>query len=231
MIEKSNKIWSVYSNKEISEIHNKKLTIPEFGLDNANPLYKHQLLAMALNMGNETNEARLLDTRPVNFPKAFDWKASRENTRRIIMGVLQQHLDKRDWQFIQNVWNLVNSSWEEIAALHKRVTGFEPKKVEAVPFEVSLPDGEKMTMEGGYYPLAEDPRFSEKAAEREMLSLPVYTDSNPGFKAMTKAGHTKPRTGAKYAVLLKLDLISMHLNDITHDLYFRELIIDLRRDN
>lgn len=229
LIEKTTKIWSVYSRKEISEIHNKKLTIPEFGLDNANPLYKHQLLAMALNMGNETSEARLLDTRPVNFPEAFDWKASRENTKRVIMGVLQQHLDKRDWQFIQNVWNLVNGPWEEISALHKRVTGFEPKKVEAVPFEVSLPDGEKMTMEGGYYPLAEDPRFSEKAAEREMLSLPVYTDSNPGFRAMTKTGHTKPRTGAKYAVLLKLDLISMHLNDITHDLYFRELIIDLRR--
>lgn len=224
------KSWGAYSKKEIKEINSKRITVPEFGLDRKNPIYKHQLLAMALNMGNETNKTRLLSTPPIGFHPEFEWnKANQGNTEQIVLSVLQKHLTKRDWQFVQGMWDLINSPWEEISALHKRVTGFEPQKVEALPFEVTLPDGEKMAMRGGYYPLETDPRFSAKAAERELLSQPLYEELNPGFKAMTRTGHTKARTNARYAVSLKLSLINRHLNDILHDLYFREIIIDLRR--
>jgi hypothetical protein len=229
MIEELDKTWGVYTPSEINKIHNKKIVIPEFGLDSANPFYKHQLFAMALNLGNRTSRDKVMNTEPVNLNVTFKWKENRENTERIVMSVLQQHLDKRDWQFIQNIWNLIGSLKPEAFAVNKRVAGFEPQSVEALPFEVTLPDGEKMTMEGGYYPLDEDPRHSEAAAERELLDQPLYKESNPAFKAMTKTGHTKPRTGAQYAVSLRLSLISRHLNDVVHDIYFREIIIDLRR--
>ncbi len=229
LIRQLDEIWGVYTPSEINNISTKKIVIPEFGLDNANPFYKHQLFAMALNLGNRVSRDKVIDNEPVNLNPGFDWKADRANTERIVMSVLEQNFDERDWNFVNNIWKLIGSLKEEAFALHKRVTGFEAQSVEALPFEVTLPDGRKKTMDGGYYPLDEDPRHSEQAAERELLNQPLYKESNPGFKAMTKTGHMKPRSGAQYAVSLKLSLISRHLNDVIHDIYFREIIIDLRR--
>jgi hypothetical protein len=224
------KAWSVYSKDEIQDIFKKKISIPEFGVDNDNPITKQQLISMALNLGNETSRDRLFDTTPVGFYPTFEWnKENRERGEAIITSILQDNLTEKDWNFVQNIWDLINSYWADIAKLHREMTGFEPAKVEAMPLEVTLSNGKKKALAGGYYPLVGDPRYNEKIAIRELTGQPLYEEINPAYKAMTKTGHTKSRTNAKYAVALNLDIINRHLNDVIHDLAFRPVIYDLRR--
>jgi len=228
--EKLIKIWSAYEQKDIDEIFKKKLMIKEFGATAENPITKAELLAMALNLGNTGNRDRLFNTPPVGFKPDWDWGlAPPEQTEKNVMEVLGRYLNRRDWQFVQNIWDHINQYWPKIAELHESMTGFAPGKVEPVPFEVALPDGSMMQLKGGYYPLGVDPRYNERAAEREISADALYTDLNPAYKAVTKTGHTKARTGAMYAVTFDLSLIDRHLRDIIHDLAFRPLVYDLRR--
>lgn len=228
--EKLKKVWSVYTKKEVDDLFKKKLMVPQFGATNDNAITKQQLMAMALNMGNETNLDRLLDTPPVGFYPEFDWsRDNREQTQAIIQSVLEEHLTEKDWDAVQNILDVVNSYWPEIASLHKEITGFEPAKVDALPYEVTLPNGKRKAYKGGYYPLVGDPRYNEQIAIRELTGQPLYEEISPAHKAMTKTGHTKTRTNAKYAISLNLDILNRHLNDIIHDLAFRPLIYDLRR--
>lgn len=223
-------IWSAYSKKEIDDIFKKKINVPQFGVDNENPITKQQLMAMALNLGNETNRDRLFDTVPVGFYPEFNWsRDNRTEGEAIILSILEEHLTEKDWNTIQNIWDGINSYWADIAKLHREITGFEPVKVEALPFEITLADGKRKAMKGGYYPLVGDPRYNEQIAVRELTGQPLYEENNPAHKAMTRTGHTKTRTNAKYAVSLNLDIINRHLNDVIHDLAFRPLIYDLRR--
>lgn len=223
-------VWGKYTNKEIKDLFHKKIQVPQFGIDTENPITKQELMAIALNMGNETNRDRIFDTTPVGFYPQFNWSQDgRPEADAAIQSVLEEHLNARDWDTVQNLWDVIDSYWPQIKDVHKEVTGFEPEKVDAVPFEVTLHDGSKKSMRGGYYPLVGDPRYSEKIAVRELTGQPLYEENNPAFKAMTKTSHTKNRVNAKYAVTLNLDIINRHLNDVIHDIAFRPLIYDLRR--
>jgi hypothetical protein len=222
------KLWSVYSEKEIKSIFNDKIEISEFGITADANMNKQHLLAMALNMGC-ANKKKLCETMPVGF-NVPTW--TRENagaTEVMVFNVLGRELDARDWKFVQGVWDTINGLYPEVAELHKRMTGFEPKKVEAMPFEIVTKNGEHIKLDGGYYPLAPDSRVNEKAFEREAAATPLYTELNPSFMAMTNIGHTKARTNASYSVALRLGIINRHMVDVIHDLSFRPFIYDMNR--
>ncbi|MCP4372961.1 MAG: hypothetical protein GY797_33370 [Deltaproteobacteria bacterium] len=228
--DKLKEIWSVYSKNELNDLFKKKLTVPQFGVDKENPVTKQQLIAMALNLGNETNKDRLFDTPPVGFYPEFEWsRDNRIESEAVITSILEEHLTEKDWSTVQNLWDMINGYWPEISKLHREITGFEPVKVEATPFEITQQNGKRKAFKGGYYPLVGDPRYNEQIAVRELTGQPLYEEINPAHKAMTKTGHTKTRTNAKYAISLNLDIINRHLNDVIHDLAFRPLIYDLRR--
>lgn len=178
---------------------------------------KKNILAMALNWGNEENRTALKD--------GFKNKKDFEITDADIEQMLEDHMDKRDWDMVQDIWIMIDELWPEVAALQKELTGLVPEKVAAIPFETQFG-----TVRGGYYPLKFDHKFdtkqridSDKQAAEELFE-------NISTRAATRKGHTKERVGSGGRfVRLDLDVLSEHMHDVIHDITHRKAILYVNR--
>ncbi|KGM54669.1 hypothetical protein N800_06735 [Lysobacter daejeonensis GH1-9] len=171
-------------------------------------LTKSDVLAVALNTGNASNLQRLQDGRQWGDVQLME-----------ILG----HMEKADWDFVQAVWNTLETLWPQIAEQQQRLTGVAPPKIE--PLSVQTPFGQ---YPGGYYPLVYDRDSTQWKAF-------VNADSDSFFDPMALTtlppnGHTKERVQkAKLPVKLDLAVIPAHLSSILKDLTHRETVIGIRK--
>lgn len=216
-----------YSTNEVQDLFNKKSYHPELG----DECTKERLLVMALNMGNEINAKRLFENAPVGYRyiKNADGTDNLWNEQSV-RKLMRENLTANDWDFVQGVWDLINEPWGQISEMHRKMTGFMPGKVEAVPFAIATADGKNAQLRGGYFPIKYDWRGSGRAEREEYLAQPLYTENNQAWVATTKQGHTKARAKEVHEPLaLNISLVERHLTDVIHDLYFRPAVVDLRR--
>lgn len=175
---------------------------------------KTQLISMALNIGNQSNLEKL------TVGMKWDEVALR--------ATLDKYLTREEWALVQGVWDLIETQWPELKAVHERVTGLAPPKIE--PIEVKTPYG---TLKGGYYPAVYDPNLSTKAAKIGAKADLAATVGEifPGgaFRPSTRAGATHARTGFEAPIRLSLDVIVQHLTDVAHDIEFREAILNAHK--
>lgn len=189
-----------------------RMVLPFTDIETGRPMVvnRQQLIAMALNVGNEGNLQRLADGYHLNGGA--------------LVGYLDETLTKEEWQFVQDVWDTIDTLWPEISALEKRVNGVAPDKVRARKFDTST-NGQ---MRGGYYPAAYDTSRNYKAQEnagkeRDLLEG-GYT------RATTRASSTKARDEqVKRPILLDLGVINRHLGEVIHDITHREAVIRANR--
>lgn len=169
------------------------------------------IISMALNMGNQENIDKMM--------RGHDWSMT------TIESALSK-LSDEDWRFVQDTWNNINSLWPQIVELEKRMTGVAPKKVEAQPYTVRRNGQEVMTLDGGYFPLVYDPRFSEIGAKQETGNLSQMFEQ--GYvRATTSKGHTEARKEG-FAAPLQLDfeqVLTQHTAKVIKDLTHREAIV------
>lgn len=196
-----------YTPKEFARFANDRYLIPEFG---GQRLTKEQILSIALNWGNEGNRDRIV--------RGFKVESSR------VEAVLFRHLEKRDFDFAQEVGNYLDTFWPEVVALEQKVNGVTPRKVEVTP--VDTPWG---TYKGWYYPLDYD-------ASKSAMGLIHAEQRNELYKMMgaakahTDTGHTVQRVSQlDRPVRLSLGVLFNHIENVVHDLEFRPAIIDLQR--
>ncbi|MDR5772076.1 MULTISPECIES: hypothetical protein [unclassified Caballeronia] len=184
-----------------------KTFIPEIN----NSLSKEGRLAVALNWGNETNQRRVLT--------GDKWTPAQAQA-------ILKTLSKEDWQFVQKVWDHVNTYWPEIAEKQYRVTGVRPEKVEAQSF--INPHGE--TMRGGYYPIKYDPVRSTRAEEHEETATLKQMLGGAVTRATTRRGFTESRVeDVNRPVRKDLGVITQHVEEVLHDLAWHEWLIDTNR--
>lgn len=170
---------------------------------------RESLIAMALNVGNEGNRQRLAD--------GYDWDQDE------VMAVLNRELSEADWQFVQSVWNIVDTLWPQVAAMERRLNGVAPEKIAASPVET--PFG---TLAGGYYPAVYDTAKDQRSESlegkaNELFSL-NYTHAN------TTASSTKARSDkVSRPINLQLNVINRHLGEVIHDLTHREAVMQADR--
>lgn len=170
------------------------------------------ILSIAMNMGNQGNIDKMM--------RGMGWD----------MATIERALVKlndADWTFVQETWDTINSVWPEIAELEKRMTGLEPPKIEAQPYEVRDAQGNvTSTLAGGYYPLVYDPRLSEQGAKQEAGNLGQLFEE--GYvRATTPKGHTQARTeGFAAPMLLDFEqVITQHMSKVVKDLTHREAVV------
>jgi hypothetical protein len=188
-----------------------KVFIPEINAS----LTRGGRLAVALNWGNEANRQRVMD--------GDKWSVGQ--VQAILKTLSRQELD-----FVNKVWEFLDSYWPEVAAKEKRLTGVEPEKVEAVPFNLSLPDGTEVAMRGGYYPLKYDTDRSDRAEQQEAAQAAKEMMQGVFTKATTRRGHTKERLeDVKRAVRKDLNVITQHVTQVVHDLTWHEWLIDTNK--
>lgn len=189
-----------------------RVQLPELqNRDTGNPwvLTRQQIVAIALNTGNEGNMQRLTD--------GYGWPPH------LVRDVLNRELRAEEWRFVQQVWDIIDTLWPEIAAVERRVNGVEPDKVMATPVET--PHG---TFRGGYYPAVYDTAKSYRAeqftGEASDLLDGRYT------RATTRASSSKERSEkVKRPLLLSLGVINRHLGEVIHDITHREALINAWR--
>lgn len=168
-----------------------------------------QLWALALNAGNATNMARLLNDPVFDFSEAG------------IFAALDEHLTKDHWDAAQEVWDFIDTRWPAIAELEKRTTGVTPQKVEATPVQTR-----HGSYRGGYYPLKYDPDLQKGGAVRDGLATEFDAQVVRGGvmgRTQTRHGHTIARQkNVNRAVWLSLNVLTQHLDEVAHDLAYRE---------
>lgn len=170
---------------------------------------KDQVLAMALNWGNAGNRDRLL--------RGFGWTEAQVEDA-------FKHLGKKDWDFAQSVWTYLHTYWPDIVALEMKMTGSEPKGVEPLGFTNA-----HGTYEGGYYPISYDFEKSSEAFKNAEQKTALYKQFGTA-SAQTEQGHTQARVDTLNRPLrLSLDVLTNHIEDVIHDLEFREPVVDLAR--
>lgn len=188
---------------------------------------KENLLLMALNWGNEGNREALLH--------GEGWR--QEDVENALAT-----MEKRDWEFVQDVWDMVNGYWPEISALEKRRKGVTPKKVEGDPFYAEYatatpgPNGGTMTgsiqMKGGYFPISPDPSRSIRAQEQSADQWAREMSMGMGAASMTRRNHTKARIGTGQEarpLWLSFGVIPRHMNMVLRDLELGEATHNAQR--
>lgn len=198
-----NKLFSVYSSLERTRMHRREF-IPEIDTS----ISRWGRIVVALNMGNEGNRQRL---------------GSMYDAAQV--DAIVQGLDERDWQFVQNVWNLLQSYWPEIEAKEKRVNGVAPQAVEHTPVQTKFGP-----LQGGYWPIKYDAEETAKAGAQQATEILQQMMGGAFTRATTRHGHTEARLEAVNRPLtLSIDVLFQHLNQVIHDLTHHEMLYDVNR--
>ena len=174
-------------------------------------LNKEAQLAIALNVGNESNLQRLLG--------GESWSLDQ------IQPILND-LTQADWTFVQAVWNHFEGYRPAIGAKEKRVYGIEPAWIDAVP--VNTPFGQ---LRGGYFPVKYDPRASERAESHAEAEDAKRMLAGAYTSATTRRSFTKARVDEVKGrpLLLSLDGIYNGVQEVIHDLTWHEWLIDANK--
>ena len=161
---------------------------------------KESIIALTLNWGTPINRRRVRD----GF-KISDSEVSN----------LMSKLDKNELEFIQELWDFLDSFWGETSALNKKLYGFSPSKQKPEGFVVRSADGQKVEMQGGYYPIA----YAENYSDISALETIGYSKALSFDKSFLKE-----RTTQKVEKKLELTLIPaiQHISDVVSDLSIKE---------
>jgi hypothetical protein len=193
--EASDKLNEIF-NKYLSRLSKKR----DYFQDVNAELSRQNLVAIALNWGNEINRKRVRD--------GFGW------TDQQVVSLLS-NLTKNEWLYVQEIWDYLDSFWEKSSSLHKKLIGFAPKKQRFTSFEINTSDGEKIPLKGGYYPIA----YTKESSLREG-ELDAYRQVAINYEK----SYLKERTDKKVDKNLTLTLIPLytHISQVVNDLAMKE---------
>lgn len=199
--------------KHYNKAEMRNLDAPVFrpGLDDV--WSKGRILSLAMNWGSDGNREAILTQARSRISEAQAVE-------------LLQTLDARDWAFVQDMVDQVNSYWPEIAETQRRRTGLVPEKVEGKPFVITTADGQQVAVKGGYFPLKYDSERSGYGATREEID-DIYDALRIGktAKAATRNGHTIERVGSGgKTVNLGLDIAQAHMRDVIRDIHLGDAV-------
>lgn len=182
-------------------------------------LVKDDIIAIALNAGNESNIDKLLRG-------GLRFKGD-EAAIPLDMEKLQEilsHLTPNEIKVVNGIWKTIDLLKPEAAALAGKRTGIEPTWIESQPLEVK-----NGTLEGGYYPVKYDHRFS-RAGEKQADASTLDQMFNRYASSTTRQGYMKERTD--FAAPLSLDwqaVVSRHLDEVITDISHWEFATDAQR--
>lgn len=211
------KNFAIYSRKEWTVIRSKKLYT--IGLDErGTPVSytKEQLLAMALNFGTKSNRERLIKTLWLS-----DTLEINEET---ILDMLDKNLTDKDWDFVESVWEHLNSYWGERNKVQNDLYGTPLGKVQGEDF--TLKSGR--VIHGEYYRIKYDPLSSTKTSNFSTTDIAKMDMQNISSFSLGM-GSTKQRAGTSGGQKLRLDLdvYVEAVNEAMQHIAMREATVDV----
>lgn len=202
---------------------------------NAN-VSKHNLIKMLLYLGTESSSYKLCSVREkstyTEFFRGSDlWvEGDVELTRSNLLEFLGNVLTEADINYAQKVVDACNAHWDETSDMVKRMTGFSPERVDALPAELTLRNGAKVVFRGGYVPLV---RYSDSGSHPAALDAVPATNDKRSVNSIrtlhTNTGGTKTRDKSVYPLDLRKGAEYSAVMDNIHDLCYRELTTNFRK--
>ena len=210
-------ILSGYSHSERRHWKDTKYTLRT--ADGKELMSKENILCMALNLGNETNRQRLIGG--LGIAEAD------------VVSFVEEHMTATDWQFVQDIWDHINTYWDDTVKVEENLNGVRLEKVEAKPFDVTVTENGKKTtlkMKGGYYPLSYNPKKSSRAADQDANEIAKQSMSG-AMVLGTGRGFTKARSEYDISrpLLLEFRVIPEHVQSVIHNIAFRLAARDVFR--
>jgi hypothetical protein len=205
------------------ELPKGKIAAPEIGYTfgaGSGGQGKLELLGAMLHMGNDSNLRKLLLGRKwgeLNDEGNLD---SSRWSKFINRMVAEGTLTKKDFDFIQGVWDLTEELKPMAQKTHRDLYGFYFKEVEATP--LNTPFG---AYRGGYVPAKVDP-FMVKDAQRNAKMDALESNFNQVMPS-TGLGFTKSRVEYNEALALDLRLIGKHIDDVIRFSHVQPAIKDV----
>jgi hypothetical protein len=206
-------VMDLIENRSKADIkrHNTKIFIPEIKTaEHDGNLYGHQILAVALNVGNESNLRKMLLGEGWADPDD-DTSININNPQ--LQAVLSK-MTQSDWELVQKIWDQMEILYPMLAEVHRKTTGLVPPKIDAIPVPTQYG-----TFNGGYYPVKYSPNRSLQALENED-KLNAQTESMFGgtmsIQASVNASATNERTGYYGPIKLSLDVVPNHFQETIH---------------
>lgn len=184
---------------------------------------KENLICMALNWGNEANRARLV-------VGLFDCENDAELAQKQaeLMDVLAHTLTEKDWQFVQAMWDHINTFATPVSEVLEKSIGVPLDRVKADAFTVDLPDGTQLNMAGGYYPIVKDSSKSSRQSEFDKLEEAKAVGGVSVFGTGMSA--TKARADNLFLnqgpLKLTLDVASKHITAQIHLIHVKMAVRD-----
>lgn len=174
-------------------------------------LNRQQVLAIALNTGNESNLQRLLG--------GEGWTLEQ----------LQPVLDTvtaADWQVAQQVWDYFESLRPQVAEMERDVFGKEPDWIAP-----GSPVTQRAGIKGGYYPVKYDPLASQRAEQHQDAEAAKRQLQGAYSAATVRKSFTKGRAEEVVGrpLLYTLGGVYSGINDTIHYLAWQRWLVDTNR--
>lgn len=184
---------------------------------------KRQIVAMALNIGNEENFQRLLDgsVQYVDFRNAED--LNRPWTKENVLSAIGKTLSKKELDAVQKVWGICGDFGRDLQALEQETRNRRMLLVKPMPVTIRLANGESVALRGGYYPIEYDGRRSA-FDRKEEIGGGMQAARKSTTHAINRAG-----SGGGRAVALSMGAGYTALNETIHDLAWRRILMDVEK--
>ena len=154
------------------------------------PLTRQQMIMVSLNNGNPGNRQRLINGN----------KFTIEQIR-----MIENELKPNEKQFVEKIFEIMDSHFPETVKVTKKLYGIKPKKVE-----------------GNYFPIVADKELSKDAKLRE-AQRDLFQDI---FQTtVVERGFTKERIGGRAPLDLSFSVIFKHIDSVIH---YNSLAIPVR---
>lgn len=218
----------------------KKLAGTKFAFDELNgaTLNKFELIDLLIYLTTESSSNKLCSmaegsTYEMRFKGSELFvEGDLNQTRQNLLNFLGKYLTRADYKFAQAKVDACNMYWSELSDLEYRTKGFRPKKEEAYPAIIQLPNGKEIKFTGGYMPLVRDRRLGS-TPKGQAISLSTENNINTSGAELaqlhTNTGSTKTRDASVYPIQLGGNHAFGAVRDTITDIAMREYLSDVRR--
>lgn len=172
-----------------------------------------QIIALALNWGNETNRMRVRDGFNVTDQQVEE---------------LLANMSDNEWMFVQGVWDLFSELWPQVRDVQFRRTGSAARTEQALPFAIKDNNGKIHDVKGGYYPISYDRNQSFKVTQM-LTDSAARTSVGSSAQLGSRMNSTKERKKKVTGMPLSTNLndIGVKLEDQINIIAMKEAVDDV----
>ncbi|CAN5950709.1 unnamed protein product, partial [Sphagnum jensenii] len=137
--------------------------------------------------------------------------------------MIMTRMTEQGWKFAQGIWDAFSKLQPEIERQYRARTGVAPSFV--VPREVKTSFGK---FAGGYFPVLYDYESLPKSI-RDQMDPMEFLGQKDYIRATPSNSYAKERTGFASPVRMNLDGVHYRLNQVIHDLAYRDVLINANK--